>query len=887
MSGYTFHLIPHTHWDREWYLPHSILLPRLVAAVDDLLDRLQPQSNSTFLLDGQTVLVEDYLRVRPGRETQLQELVRAGRLQIGPWYVLADEFIPGGESLVRNLLVGQADAARLGGRADVLYSPDAFGHPAVWPQLAGEFGIRFGVAWRGLGGEPGQERDFYRWRGPDGREVLLYHLPPDGYEVGAGLPEESERLAGLWPRLRSGLVERAATHQVAVFVGADHHAAHPAIEEVRAQLVRLEPASEFRVSRLYDFFSAAAPEASGVPVLNGELRWSYGYTWTLQGVHGTRARLKRRHSTSELSLTAIADPLAALALVRTGRDSRSLLSYAWRLLLQSQFHDSIGGCTSDPVARQVESRLEDASNLATEIARTSVDTLISNEPDRVRAELAIGEPQLVLWNPVPRQRSGVVVADLSWFRRDVLVGPPGTRMPRTGSGRRDFHLIGGGQIVPVQQLGHRTGQERLDASRHYPDQDEVDWTRVAFTPPTVGGLGLTSLSPGAGARSAEPDAWVEGRRLGNDLIEVSIDRGGSIGLIDRHTRQRYPDVLGFESSRDVGDTYTYAAPPRDLLRRARGIRAVRVAAAGPLVAAIELGWSLAAGDGDQGVGPGVVELRLMLSVYAGSPALRCTLLLDNRALNHRLRARVSTGMPGGPAVAGRQFGAQERMPSGPAVRRYPRETPVSTAPAHRYVARAVKSRGLALLAPGFFEYELTPGGDLLMTILRAVGQLSRSDLTTRPGHAGWPVATPLAQSLGPDRLQFAIAAVTQRQLQDGTALPELWEDLFLPIQPIWLRQASPLTLPELDIRLEGEGLVFSALKPAEDGRALVLRCYNATARPAAGTWVFPVALTSARRARADEQPLHEIRLGDGGRSIPFHAAPHEIVTIVVALAETH
>ena len=121
--------------------------------------------------------MEDYLRVRPDREADLAALIRAGRLQIGPWYVLADEIIPTGESLIRNLLAGQADAERLGGRADVLYSPDAFGHPAVWPTLAAEFGMRYGVIWRGLGGEAGQERDLYRWRGPDGREVLVYHLP--------------------------------------------------------------------------------------------------------------------------------------------------------------------------------------------------------------------------------------------------------------------------------------------------------------------------------------------------------------------------------------------------------------------------------------------------------------------------------------------------------------------------------------------------------------------------------------------------------------------------------------------------------------------------------------------------------------------------------------
>src|ERR687894_804277 len=262
MPGYTFHLIPHTHWDREWYLPHSVFLPRLVSALDDLLDRLQTDSELTFLLDGQTVLLEDYLRVRPDREARIVELVRSGRLQVGPWYVLADELIPSGESLVRNLLAGQADARRLGGRMEVLYSPDAFGHPAEWPSLASEFGIRFGVIWRGLGGETGQERDLYRWRGADGREVLLYHLPPDGYEVGSALPADAERLPAAWSRVRAALVSRAATRHVAVFVGADHHAAHPALGRLRSLLEQIESTSDFRISRLEDFFAAASSETT-------------------------------------------------------------------------------------------------------------------------------------------------------------------------------------------------------------------------------------------------------------------------------------------------------------------------------------------------------------------------------------------------------------------------------------------------------------------------------------------------------------------------------------------------------------------------------------------------------------------------------------------------
>ena len=887
MTGFTFHLIPHTHWDREWYLPESILLTRLVPAIDDLLARLHADPDTKFLLDGQTVLVEDYLRVRPDRQPDLAELVRAGRLQVGPWYVLADELIPSGESLIRNLLVGQADTEKLGGRADVLYSPDAFGHPAVWPTLASEFGIRYGVIWRGLGGEPGQERDLYRWRGPDGQEILVLHLPPDGYEVGAGLPADAERLPLAWNRVRAMVVSRASTRHVAVFVGADHHAAHPAVGRLRSLLEQIEPESQFRISRLQDFFAAASAEAMAVPVIGGELRWSYGYTWTLQGVHSTRAQLKRRHALTELALARVAEPLAALAHAIRGGDRRPLLQHAWRTLLQSQFHDSIAGTTSDAVARRVELRLDDARNLTSEIARASLDELVGNIPDRARAKPESTAPRLVLWNPVPRRRQMVVVADLSWFRRDVLVGPPGDRLSRIGPGYHPFHLLDASGAVPVQPLGWRRGQERLDAPHHYPDQDQVDWARVALRTPEVGGLGLAILEVGDQVSApVKGTAWQKGRAVGNEFLEVRIAPNGSLQLLDRRNQERFRDLFVLESGGDTGDSYTYCPPPRDGVRRVRGPVRVRQLAAGPMVAAMEARWRMAAAGGANGDRTGVVGARLIVTLYAGSPAVRCTLEIDNRASNHRLRLRTHTGLPGGSAVAGSSFGTAERPALPLGGRKYPRETPVATAPGHRFVARAAGSRGLAIFAPGFFEYELDRKGDLLLTVLRSVGQLSRNDLPTRAGHAGWPVATPLAQCHGVDRLQLGIAPVTAAEVEAGTALPELWEDLFLPVRGVWLRQASPLSPAAIDVRLEGYGLVFSGIKPAEQGEGLVLRCYNATARATAGLWHFAEPVSSAQRARADERSLHDIRLGEGGRIVPFHAAAHEIVTIMVTLARS-
>jgi hypothetical protein len=886
VTGFTFHLIPHTHWDREWYLPESILLPRLVATLDDLIEQLRSDPDAKFLLDGQTILVEDYLRVRREREPELSAMVSAGRLQVGPWYILGDELIPSGESLVRNLLAGQLDARRLGGRTEVLYSPDAFGHPGVWPSLAAEFALRYGVLWRGLGGEAGQERDLYRWRGPDGREVLVYHLPPDGYEVGASLPADPERLPGIWSEVRGKLVARGATSHIAVFIGADHHSAHPELGKLRSLLEGIEPGSGFRISRLEEFFSAAAAEAGTLPVLCGELRWSYGYTWALQGVHATRAPLKRRHALAELSLGRIAEPLAALAQALRGGDRRPVLQHAWRTLLQSQFHDSIAGTTSDAVTQRVELRLEDARHLASEIARSSLDQLVGNTPDRARAEPGLAAPRLVLWNPVPRRRRGVITADLSWFRRDVLVGPPSNRKPREGVGARRVELHGGATEVPVQLLGVRRGQERLDAPHHYPDQDEVDWTRVALRTPELPGMGLEVLQPAEHLSQAPPGtAWQNGRALGNEFLEVNIGPTGALNLLDRRNGERFRNLFAFESGGDDGDTYTYCPPEGDRIQRVHGVVPVRALAEGPLVAATEARWSMRAGRGARGEPSGLLRVRLIVALYAGSPSVRCTLEIDNQASNHRLRLRNPTGLRAKHAVAGSQFGAVKRAIAEPAGRDYPRETPVTTAPAHRYVATATGMRGLAFFAPGFFEYELDRQGDLLVTLLRSVGQLSTGNLATRPGHAGWPVSTPGAQCHGVERMQFGLAPVTEGEIEGGTALPELWEDLFLPIRGVWMRQASPLSPAVFDIRLEGFGLVFSALKPADHGEGIVLRCYNATPRPTAGLWHFAEPVGSARRARADERELHEIRLGDGGRIVPFHAAAHEIVTIMVTFAQ--
>jgi len=276
-----------------------------------------------------------------------------------------------------------------------------------------------------------------------------------------------------------------------------------------------------------------------------------------------------------------------------------------------------------------------------------------------------------------------------------------------------------------------------------------------------------------------------------------------------------------------------------------------------------------------------VSVRLVITLHADSPVVRCILDVDNQATWHRLRARVPTNLSGVPAVAGAAFGTVARAPVAVHAADYPLETPVATAPAQRFVAAADGRRGLALLTPGFFEYEWTRRGDLVLTLVRAVGELSRGDLPTRPGHAGWPTATPLAQCLGTSRVELAIAPVSQAEVERGDVIPALWEDVFLPVRGFWLRDATRLVPASIDIALEGTGLVVSAVKPAQQGSPMVLRCYNATGRKTAGAWRFGEGVKSAHRVRADERESTALVLEGRGKTVRFVAEPHEIVTILV------
>ena len=877
------HVVTHTHWDREWYHPAGRFRQRLVALIDELIDD-PPGRGESFLLDGQAVVVEDYLAVRPERREALATLLRERRLEAGPWFVLADELIPSGEALVRNLLAGRRSLRALGAAPPpVLYCPDSFGHPAALPAIARGFGADVVILWRGYGGARWPAGDVARWRAPDGDEVVLYHLPPDGYELGSSLPVADRSVRERWTRLRSVLAPRATLRLALLPNGADHHARQRQHREALDALAAVAGDDTIERSSLTHFAEQLSARAAKrtLPTVAGELRDSYGYTWTLQGTFASRAAQKRRNAAAERLLLRDAEPWAVLAARAGGADRAPLLRAAWRTLLECHPHDSLCGCSIDPVARAVDVRLSDARSQGAGIRDDALLDLIGHDPATARERRAEWTPVVVVRNASPRPRRGVADVRVANFIRDVAVGPGSGRIARESAraARKDraalastFTLRDRFHVAPVQLLRTTLATDLTESPRHYPDADRVAASRALVWVDDVAGYGTRSLplSPGASEPGSLPDGVapvIAGEHfIDNALVRLEWDANGRLVLHDLRTERSVEGLLGLGDKVDLGDLYT---PSVRGATRELWPANPRLVADGPLRGAVSVDHRL----------PGVIDARLTIALDAGAPFVRVSVRGVNHARDHRLRIFFATGIEYGTSWADAAFGAVKRVALEVPAEDRIAETPQPTAPLHRYVSLFDETRGATLYSDGLAEYETRTDGRIAVTLLRAVGELSRDDLPERPGHAGWPAATPAAQSLGPFAARFGLLLHGPRTDQVVGEIERAADDVLLPLRGGTLRSALGVPAPTRGVELFGDGLAFSACTPAEQSGWTVLRCVNLLDSPVEGAWRFERPVTHAVRARLDET------LGDPlqprADAVQFTAGPREIVTILV------
>ena len=415
MNRDTVFLVPHTHWDREWYEPFQRFRLRLVDLLDDVLPRALADPAFRFTLDGQMAVVDDYLEVRPEAAEDVANLVRRGQFAIGPWAILLDEFLCSGENIVRNLEWGLDRAAAFGGGMSVGYLPDMFGHCAQMPQLLAGAGLEQACVWRGV---PSAVRHHaFLWCAPDGTGVRTEYLP-GGYGNAAEMLQDPDRLdtavSAHVQRMRPWYGEAP----ILAMYGTDHSAPLPWLSSA---VSGLGDPDRLRMSTLDEYLARFDPrDVAGLPVWQGELR-SHARANILPGVLSSRVHLKRALSGAERMVERYAEPLAALW-TEPARWPASLLELAWRRLVQSSCHDSVTGCGVDETAVQVEARIAEAEQIGRGVRDRVLDGLAGRAP----------ADAVVVVNPSPFPRVAVVPVELnapSTWDSVALRMPDGTEVP--------------------------------------------------------------------------------------------------------------------------------------------------------------------------------------------------------------------------------------------------------------------------------------------------------------------------------------------------------------------------------------------------------------------------------------------------------------------------
>ncbi len=918
----TLHLISETHWDREWHQTFQQFRLRLVHLVDKLLAILAADpAYKHYMLDGQTIVLEDYLEVRPERRAELEAHIRSGRVLIGPWYVLPDLFLVSPEALVRNLLEGAALCRDFGGRMPVGYVPDPFGQIGQLPQILLGFDIATAAFRRGLSTEPAE----VWWQSPDGSRVLVSYLR-DGYDNAAWAPAVNPPVfASEMQRLADSLRAASGSQHLLMMQGTDHLEPTAATPAALAYCNSAWAEDRILHSTLPEYFAALQAELEAgtlnPPTVFGELRDPRKHH-LLPGVLSTRAWIKLRNHASERLLERWAEPFSALAARLAPADPLTspflgqpapLLRRAWKLLLQNHPHDSICGCSIDQVHDEMRPRFDQADQISEELTRQALADLAACADTRPAGGAAA---TALVFNPAASRQSTPVSltvylpAGVDWLeaRADgkpmICQGQPGeskvfmTMQLTPSEMRTAAAMLQGGQVFGLGLLDvafntspGRASIELILAPGHQPEESQVAaWearlqalladesityfavnarsprqftlTWLAEDLPALG-YRTFQLHP-AGAPTAAEAFDPAGSAVETNRYRLELLPDASLRLTDKLDGRVFDGLACLSDERDLGDTYNFTPVDGDTPLNARLLGVERQTSPfGP-----SLHYQLEITRGGERIS---ADVRAHLPLKAAR--LELEIEVDNQAHDHRLRLHFP--------LRGAQNGY-----TGGHYHTYPRalsvplpyqegwfEQPRPELPQLLFSGLLAAEGGLAAAAPGIYEVELAKtadGGNLALTLLRCVGMLSKADLANRQGSAGPTLPTPGAQEIG--RHTFRLALIPH---EGG------WQEAWPQAETFDLAPRA-LSGSGNQGRLPAEasfftlnGLILTSLKAAEDGRGLILRGWAPQEGQAGLASVLP--LRRAARCRMDEGEVEELTLRDGRLTVPVRAS--EVLTL--------
>ncbi len=858
MAGCTLHVISHSHWDREWYMPFELHRRRLVRLMDDLLDVLDndPEFGS-FHLDGQSIPLEDYVEIRPGQRERLVKAARERRLTVGPWYVLQDEFLTSGEAQVRNLMYGLQVAREFGEPLRVGYLADAFGHIGQMPAILAGFDIHNAVFGRGLRTRnpelpadlPIEQRGYpseLTWRGADGTDITAIYMA-NWYANAMDIPSEPEACVARFEAIRAACQRYATTSHLLLMNGCDHTPCQLNISSLLAT-ARERLDDTIIHSRLDDYVAAVLSEAPELPVASGELRSEYTDGWTtLTNVLSARLYLKQANWRCQQALERYLEPLSAVRGLAGDKVDRDQRRYLWKRLLANHPHDSICGCSADAVHREMETRFSKVEELANQLLVEQLDAVAASLDT---SWLADDEVAVVVHNALAFDRTDLVQVEVSF--------PDGTELDSVAL--RD---AAGQAIEPawVEDQGrvwdYRLPDDRFRQAYHCRRATVAFEARVpAF------GCSVYAARPVVGE---EPTVGEAGPVLENASLRVELRSGGLLDITDKASGRTWAGLNQLVLGGDEGDEYIYRAPEGDQEQPLPGHDHVywNVDPSGRRAEAFDL-WVL---HGERGDAREVVGVSLIASLPTDGPRVELEARLHNDGARcFRVRAQFPTDAQTSVATADGHFEAVER-----AIDTWSGWTnPSNCQPCLDFVDVSDATGGVCVANRGLPEYEVLRDGrnTIAITLLRAVDRIG--DWGDFP--------TPDAQCDGENVAEYAIIVHTGGLTESGADLEaRAYNTPLLATQTDRHAGAEPTSW----LRLSPSRLVISAVRWAEERDAFIVRLYNPYGDRVEATLANGLGLTHAWRCRLDEERVEDLgAIGEAG--LALSVGPREIVTLELA-----
>ena len=832
-------VVPHTHWDREWFFTSDQAKVYLLKDLKDVLDHLETDGQyGSFLLDGQSSLIEDYLNWRPQERKRVEKLVKEKKLILGPWYTQTDQYLASGESIINNLRIGMKQSDELGGHMNIAYVPDSFGQESSMPQIYQQLGIDDAVLYRGFSLDDTKQSEF-TWQGEDGSEISVFRMAC-GYFIG-GVVDETKLAQLMTEEPFKTVVDQASTDNVLFPNGSDMA---PLRFDLPEFIERLNQANKgkftFEVASLEDYITAVKEAKPELRLITGEQDCGKDMR-VHKSISSSRADLKALNTKLQNYLANVVEPVLALGSYFGLPYPTKTLEDLWKKMAKNAAHDSMGNCVSDRVNADIKARYQKVEDIATalvEVTLRQISTGVKND----------GHPiTLTVFNTLPVERGGVISKRIYSPSRNFKI--------------QDYN----GQNIPFEITAVKDVTELITSSTI-----QLDPGQAIYLPEKVYQLDVNmqlANIPAFGYKQlslvSEQDQEIDlptrqtGTKIENEFYQISVNVDGSLDILDKLNNHLYRKQAILEENGDDGDSYNYSPAKQDLVSYSTAqphrLQCIQNALSSKLI--IDYDFSVPSDLAARAKGLTDVKMptQMIVTLDQASKLIKFELNVDNRLpKSHRLCIDFDSEVVTNTSIADIQFGTIKRpLTKKQALKDWHQnqgawqEKPISINTVQSFVAMSDDERGLVLIPQGVREYECIgkDNATIRLTVFRTYGMLGKRDLLYRPGRASGDETVPTPEAELNQHLSFELAMTTMQTGYDQAALASEVKAFETPLQVYQYAEFlnGRLTFPfnpvkrtadpELSLFKTDDQLVVSTVEQTEEGTGYQMRLYNPLFHP--------------------------------------------------------